>query len=182
DGSFSQNLANRQESIDRAVGAYLESAVQLELHPKQISLRQHAVDWASLRQVRTLVSGREVRAAAVDRARLQTSLYEQILRRGKQIVDGWGGQITILYVPDTSRYPGAFGYTPALRLVYDHTRAAVAATAAGLGIPVIDISRRFPDSPVSQASQYTQFFYNYPAHFKPAGYRLMDKAILEELQ
>jgi hypothetical protein len=47
---------------------------------------------------------------------------------------------------------------------------------------VIDISQSFPDLPASQAAQYEPYFYPYFAHFKPAGYRVMDAAILEALK
>lgn len=181
DESYQQGLMERHEAIDRAVRNYLEDLTQAELHAGP-SLRTVALELATLKQVRSAVFDLGVRVRPPGLPRLDGGLYRQILRRGQQIVGAWGGQIGIVYVPDTARYPGTVGYNPARRRACDSTRATVLSAAAGLGIPVIDISRRFPDLPPSQTARYSQYFYPYPAHFKPAAYRIMDDAILEELR
>jgi len=182
DESFSQGLMHRQPGIDRAVRQYLEDATQAELHPQGPSVTATALELVTLKQVRISVFNLGARVRAPDGNRLDGDLYRQVLGRGQQIVNGWGGKITLVYIPDMGRYPGVAGYSPAYRRACDKTRATVLAVAGSLGIPVIDISPRFPDLPPSQQAQYDRYFYPYPAHFKPEGYRVIDGAILEELR
>jgi hypothetical protein len=177
DDSFQQGLFERQDAIDRTVRSYLEDATQAELDSKGPSLPTAALELVTLKRVREMVSGLEPRSAVG----LNAGLYERVLRRGRQIAGAWGGRIAIVYVPDSARYPGAFGYSPERRREYDRTRASVLDAARKVGIPVIDISQRFPDLPPSQWAQYERYFYPYFAHFTPEGYRIMDRAILEEL-
>ena len=112
----------------------------------------------------------------------KSDVYEQALREGQKTVAGWGGEVVLVYWPDSSRYPGICNYTPQLRQMYDHTHEAVLGVAGKLNIPVIDLSRSFPDLPGSQSRQNTQYFYPYPAHFKPAGYHLAAREILAALE
>jgi hypothetical protein len=93
----------------------------------------------------------------------------------------WGGTVTLVYWPDSSRYPGICNYTPGLRQLYDRTHDAVFNVAGKLAIPVIDLSRSFPDLPISQSMKNTEYFYPYPAHPKPAGYHRAGNAILSSL-
>jgi hypothetical protein len=177
DDSFQQGLIERQDAIDRTVRSYLEDATQTELHAKGPSMRTAALEMITLKRVRELLSGVEGHG----RPGLNAELYSRVLRRGMQIADAWGGRIAIVYVPDSARYSGAFGYTPERRRECDRTRASVLDVARKVGIPVIDISQRFPNLPSSRRAEYETYFYPYFAHFKPEGYRIMDRAILEEL-
>jgi len=182
DESYGQELIDRQPGIDRAVRTYLEDATQAELHPKGPPLTATALELVTLKRVRASVFDLGVRVRAPDGNRLDGDLYRQVLRRGQQIVSAWGGKISIVYIPDMGRYPGVAGYTPAYRRACDKTRACVLEAAASLGIAVIDVSPRFPDLPPEQQSQYDRYFYPYPAHFRPEGYRMLDRAILEQLR
>jgi hypothetical protein len=182
DDSYQQGLIARQPGIDRAVRAYLEDATQAELHPHGASVRTGLRELVTLKQVRIGVFDLRERVRGPDTSGLDSDLYRRVLRRGQQIASAWGGKIELIYVPDPGRYPGGFGYSPARRRSCDKTRATVQWAAASLGIPVIDISQSFPDPPLSQAARYDQYFYPYFAHFKPEGYRVMDRAILEQLR
>jgi hypothetical protein len=182
DESHQQGLMQRQPGIDRAVRTYLEDATQAELHPKGVATTATALELVTLKRVRASVYDLGLRVRAPDGNRLDGDVYRQVLRRGQQIISSWGGKISIVYIPDVGRYPGLIGYTPAYRRACDKTRACVLEVAASLGIPVIDISQRFPDLPAQKKAQYDRYFYPYPAHFKPEGYRVVDRAILEELR
>jgi hypothetical protein len=182
DDSFQQGLLDRQAGIDRSIRNYLESATQAELHPQGPPLRTTALDLITLKRVRAVVSELGLRARPAAGDGLNADLYERVLHRGQQIVSAWGGKIAIVYVPDTARYAGQFGYSPERRRACDRTRARVLEVAGKLGIPVVDISQKIPDLPLSQTAQYDRYFYPYFAHFKPEGYRIMDRAILEELR
>jgi hypothetical protein len=178
DDSFQQGLFERQDAIDRTVRSYLEDATQTELYSKGPSVPTVAFELITLKRVRELVSGLGANAGVG----LNAGLYERVLRRGRQIADAWGGRIAIVYVPDSARYSGAYGYSPERRRECDRTRGSVLDAARRVGIPVIDISQRFPDLPPSRRAEYENYFYPYFAHFKPEGYRVMDRAILEELR
>jgi hypothetical protein len=182
DDSYQQGLMGRQPSIDSALRAYLEDSTQAELHLQGSSVRTGALELVTLKRVRIAIFDLTQPVRSPDTSRLDADLYRRVLRRGQQIVAAWGGKIELIYVPDTGRYTGGFGYSPARRRACDKTRATVQSVAASLGIPVIDISRSFPDLPASQAAWYDQYFYPYFAHFKPEGYRVMDRAILEGLR
>ena len=182
DPSFQQGLTERQTGIDRALRSYLEDVTQAELHPKGRALTAGALELVTLKRVRASVFDLGVRVRAPDGNRLDGDLYRQVLRRGQQIVSAWGGKISLVYIPDMSRYPGVIGYSPAYRRACDKTRECVLENAASLGIPVIDVSQRFPDLPPRQQSQYDRYFYPYFSHFRPEGYRVIDRAILEELR
>jgi hypothetical protein len=54
--------------------------------------------------------------------------------------------------------------------------------ATRLSLPVIDLSRSFPDLPASASTENTHYFYPYPAHFKPAGYHVAGREILSALE
>jgi len=181
DESYRQGLIERQPGIDRAVRTYLEDATQAELHPKGPAMTATALELVTLKRVRSSVFDLGVRVRAPDGNRLDGDLYRQVLRRGQQIVSGWGGKISIVYIPDMARYPGVSGYSDAYRRACDKTRASVLEAAASLGISVIDITPRFPDLPPQQQAQYDRYFYPYAAHFRPEGYRVLDRAILDEL-
>ena len=182
DPSYEQKLLAREASLSSAVRRHLDDAIDAELHPQQPTLRSEALDLLSLKRVRLQVSDLRARGASKERGRLAGDLYEQVLRRGEEIVSAWGGRITLVYVPDRGRYIGAPGYTPEVRQLYDENRATLLAVAGKLGIPVIDVSRRFEDLPPARRAEYAKYFYQFPSHFKPAGYRIMDRAILEELR
>jgi hypothetical protein len=182
DDSYEQRLMERQAGIDQAVRGYLEDATQAELDPKGPPLRTDALELLTLKRVRAAVFDLGQRVKPPEGGLPDADLYQRVLRRGQQIVSAWGGKISIVYVPDTGRYPGAFGFSPARRRTDDKVRASVLAIAGSLGIQVIDISQSFPDLPLTQAAQYDKYFYPFFAHYKPEGYRVMDRAILEALR
>jgi len=69
----------------------------------------------------------------------------------------------------------------ALRAIYDRTHSQVLAVANKVGMPVIDLSTAFPDVPASEAAQNMPYFYPYPAHYTPEGYRHAGQFILQSL-
>ncbi len=40
----------------------------------------------------------------------------------------------------------------------------------------------FPDLPAARASENARYFYSFPAHYTPEGYRVAGKAILSALE
>ena len=182
DSSYQQHLIERQSGIDRAVRVFLEDATQAELHPPGVSVRTKALELFTLTQVRIAVFDLGERVHPTDTSGPDRDLYRQVLTRAQQIVGEWGGKIEIIYVPDAGRYSGGFGYSPAHRRFCDESHANVLSVAGSLGIPVIDVSKSFPDLPETQRERYNQYFYPYYAHFRPEGYHVIDRTVLDALR
>ena len=69
--------------------------------------------------------------------------YDHILKRAKAIAAGWGGEIVLAYVPQTSRLIGLF---PS-QFVFDQVRDKVRAATTANGIPMIDLTPAILRSP-----------------------------------
>jgi hypothetical protein len=181
DPSFRQRLLDKQDALNKAIGKYFEDGIRTEEAAE--SWKSRTRNFITLKNFRTVmyyyVTARTARPKPF---RFNSTLYEQALRAGQRSIAAWGGTITLVYWPDSSRYAGICNYTPGLRQSYDRTHEAVLNVANKLAIPVIDVSRSFPDLPVSQSIKNTEYFYPYPAHPKPAGYHVAGRAILSSLK
>ncbi len=180
DPSFSQGLIDKQPALDSAIAAYVESGIRQSLrdHSWPTSLKNFLI----LKNVRTLEFEFRARLHPPKPVELNTSLLERILRQGSKEVKSWGGELTLVYEPDPARYRGIASYTPALRLEDDARRRIVLDMAARLGIKVIDLTTAFPDLPAERASENAKYFYSFPAHYKPEGYRTVGKALQSALK
>ena len=103
-------------------------------------------------------------------------LYERVLLEGVRTVSQWGGTVAVVYWPDSSRYPSGPGYSPRNVRALDEARDRVLMIAKRSGVPVIDLSHSFPEN--GSAAANARFFYPFPAHFKPAGYRLAARQLI----
>ena len=181
DPSFTQNLLERQPELDRAIAKYFEDGMRVEAAAE--SWKTKVKDFILLKNIRTvLYYFVTARTAPLKQYPFHVDLYEQVLREGRRMIEGWGGSITIVYFPDSSRYAGICNYTPALRQVYDRTHDSVMGVARKVGLPVIDLSKAFADVPASEAARNAPYFYPYPAHYTPRGYHHVGKAILDALE
>lgn len=180
DSSFSQGLLQKQPELDKAIAKYFEDGIKVEAVAE--SWQTAVKGFLSLKNVRTALYYYVTSRKAPKKPELDVDLYEQALREGRRMVDEWGGSITIVYFPDSSRYAGICNYSPALRQIYDRTHDSVLAVASKVGLPVIDLSKAFPDVPASESAQNAPYFYPYPAHYTPQGYHRVGKAILDALE
>jgi hypothetical protein len=180
DKSYRQGLFEKQDALNQAVTAYFANGLAGEQAEREWA--KQAKDFITLRGFRYMMYFYvTARTAKPKSFHFNTALYEQVIREGQRNVADWGGKVTIVYWPDSSRYVGICNYTPRLRQLYDRTHDAVLNIAANLGVPVIDLSRKFPDPP-NRSEENIQYFYPYPAHYKPAGYRLAATEILSSLE
>lgn len=177
---FSQKLIEKQPELNTAISGYVEDGIRQELHAHSwpTSLKNFLV----LKNVRTLEFAYRARLHPAKPAELDTSLFERTLQEGEREVQGWGGELLLVYWPDAGRYPGVANYTPALRRRHDEDRTKVLDIASRVGIKVIDLTPVFPDLPVSGARENARYFYSFPAHYTPEGYRTAAKAIMSALQ
>lgn len=178
--SHRQGLFEKQDALNQAVSSYFENGLAAE-QAERAWVKQ-ARDFLTLKSFRYMMYFYVTAQTAKPKSfQFNTALYEQVIREGQSNVADWGGKVTIVYWPDSSRYVGICNYTPRLRQLYDRTHDAVLNIAAKLGVSVIDLSRSFPDLP-NRSEENTQYFYPYPAHYKPAGYCRAAKSILSSLE
>jgi SGNH hydrolase-like domain, acetyltransferase AlgX len=85
--------------------------------------------------------------------------FADVLHRAKEITNAWGGQLTILYIPQSVRYIGVLPR----QFVYDRLRHKVLAAADAAGIDIIDLVELFGKE-ADPAS-----FYAPDAHFSERG-------------
>lgn len=177
---FSQKLIDEQPELDKAIKRYVDSGIHQELraHSWPTSVR----DFLVLKNVRTLEFAYRARLHPAKPAELDTALFERTLQEGQQEVRDWGGELILIYWPDAGRYPGIANYTPALRRRHDEDRSKVLDLASRLGIKVIDLTPVFPDLPAAGARENARYFYSFPAHYTPEGYRTAGNAILSALE
>jgi hypothetical protein len=176
---YLQKLIEKQPELDKAISGYVETGISQELqaHSWPTSIKNFLV----LKNLRTLEFAYRARLHSPKPAELDTSLFERTLLEGDQEVQSWGGELILIYWPDAGRYPGIANYTPALRRRHDEDRTKVLDLASRLGIKVIDLTLAFPDLPAARAKENAQYFYSFPAHYTPEGYRTAAKAILSAL-
>lgn len=180
DPNFSQKLIDEQPQLDKAIDGYVQSGISQELHAHSwpTSIKNFLV----LKNVRTLEWAYRARLHPAKPAELDTSLFERTLQEGDREVQAWGGELILVYWPDAGRYPGIANYTPALRRRHDEDRSKVLDIASRLGIKVIDLTPTFPDLPAARARENAKYFYSFPAHYTPEGYRTAGKAIMSALE
>ncbi|WOK36531.1 alginate O-acetyltransferase AlgX-related protein [Sphingomonas sp. C3-2] len=98
--------------------------------------------------------------------------YSRILARTKQIVEGWGGHLIILYIPLQDRFLGLINRD----FVYDQVRSKVLASAAKNGIPVVDLA------PIFRSHPQPETLYAADAHFSAQGAHIAAGAVTDFLK
>ncbi|GMN01814.1 hypothetical protein [Erythrobacter sp. MTPC3] len=86
-------------------------------------------------------------------------VYEDVLARTKQVTEGWGGRLALVYIPMDARFRGLFDKS----FVYDGLRSDVLNAASRQQIDVIDLTDVF-----EQSSDPTSL-YAPDAHFSSEG-------------
>jgi hypothetical protein len=174
---YSQESLMRQGAIDDAI---LDEIPRLRAEGERLRaqrlnrpLAPQLMGFAklsTLRQQLGLVGAVEPRElAAVDRANMD--LFRDVLLRARTRVDGWGGRLVFVYLPDWNRYAG----TTTLALT---RRGDVIAMARSLGIPVIDtVDSAF----VASGDPLSLFPFRRPGHYNAPGHRVVADAVLEAL-
>ncbi len=177
---FSQKLMDKQQGIDTAVKNYVDFGIQQELHAHSwpVTLKNFLV----LKNLRTLEFDLRARLRPPKPIEFNAPLFERTLQDGAREVQAWGGEVKLVYWPDAGRYPGIANYSPALRQRHDEDRRKVLDIASRLGITVIDLTSVFPDLPAQRAHENDRYFYSFPAHYTPEGYRTAARAIISALE
>ena len=173
-----QQEQRRWATAERARGVLLLRSIRQRLRPVTTAL--------ILRTLRTPTwNVRRDRSAGLE----ELDVVERILTTVRNTAQVWGGEIVVVYLPDSARYcDGASGrswrtYCGAdwvqsrRRHLLDQRRDDMLARFARLGLPVVDGHAAFADS-----GRTADMFYYPGSHYAPAGYRLIANALLRELK
>ena len=100
------------------------------------------------------------------------SIFADVLREARRTVEGWGGRLVLVYLPDGPRYFAAARNSR----IRDHIRARVFAIANETGLPVIDVHEAFAAYPDPKT------LFVYPgSHYNADGYALAANTIAAKL-
>jgi hypothetical protein len=110
--------------------------------------------------------------SGVNPARADFDLFRRILEEAQRGAHGWGGDVTLVYLPSEARY-----FDSRSRRNHDRVRENVVAILDELHLPWIDLDPEFSGTPDVSA------LFVYPGgHLSPAGNRLVAEAILRSLR
>ncbi len=99
------------------------------------------------------------------------SEYETVLKRAKQIVKGWGGEFSLLYIPDAGR----FGSLLPTGFAYDQLRDQIIGAAKAADVNMIDLV------PIFGNQENPRRFYAADGHFSEEGADFVATVLSEAL-
>ncbi|RAU23579.1 hypothetical protein CU669_00275 [Paramagnetospirillum kuznetsovii] len=164
----SQGLDAIYPELDTSVRAYLE---------RMLAKGEASVDAGPMQTVIGIFTLSHLRIAL----RLPTAsdkpdwpLFERIMSIAHERTTGWGGRLTLVYLPGWTTAMGAGAQLAEQRAIHD----GVAATVQRLGIPMIDLTPRF----AAHADKTALFARRRPNHYSETGHALVAEAVLEDLE
>ena len=98
--------------------------------------------------------------------------YQDVLARAKAIVESWGGEFSLLYIPEIGRFGGLLPTA----FVFDQLRHQVTDAADAAGVPVIDLT------PAFYGNETPKRFYAPDAHFSEEGADFVAAMIADRLR
>ena len=160
---FSQNLINRQKEVDSRLRKYFISA------QAQAQALMDRAKWMKLHMIRSVISFDKIYVDVdVD---VDDPLFTKILTKAKAKVDGWGGELYFVYLPEILRYKD--------KRVVSHDdfrrKSEVINLVKGLKIPVIDIHQEVFSG---YADPLSLFPLRLGVHYNADGYEEVAKAIV----
>lgn len=163
---YRQDLRSKQAEIDHWVTREIDRRSGRQ---PQSSLSDH-LDFALLEELRSRIkslvgAGHPYvtnRGAAPDLA-----LFESVLRASRDEVSSWGGRLYFVYLPAIERLRGS-------PFVDQPSRNRVLMLAAGLSIPVIDLTTAFESHP----DPLSLFFFGLSGHYNEFGHELVARTIV----
>ena len=182
-------LRNRQADIDRTLRVVINAEI------RKLSSGWSSRKWLTrvllLRSIRerlriaAIVAGLdfsdEIQAATEE----EMAVAEQILMTVRDVTHSWGGELVMVFLPDSKRYCSevpawreSWSCHRPPRMGWLDQRDDVLAMFARLGVPVVDGHAAFVDTGQAPAD----FFYWLGSHYSPAGYQVIAEAVLRTLQ
>ena len=181
-------LKARQAEIDRAARTVIDSALRSADNRNR---------WRRLEDVRSLLLLRSIRNLLPRAAspvpdgnereyKRQLAVVEQVLATVRDAALSWGGELLMVYLPNSSRYCDAVRlwswreYCRSRHVrsqeVYESHYRHMLAMFARLGLPVVDGHAAFKSHGL-----LADMFYYSESHYSPAGYRVIADALLRPL-
>ena len=170
---FSQNLYFKQKNIDKILRENILIA-EKEYKNKKILKSKKIKIYTAFQKIIRLQIVRD--KMALDRG-LDFGvdpLFEKIISQAKSHINGWGGKLYFVYLPDKERYTS--------NKVNDDNylkRAEVIGLIQNLNIPVVDVHKDFFMKENDPLSFYAHRIYG---HFSPEGYKKISKFIVEKIE
>lgn len=152
DRSYTQNLIEHHDSIQKSLIEYHENNVSELAHGKPSNLNGLAIDTLTLKSIRSIFG-------------LGTILWpvndlNLILASANDAVTAWGGKLVFVYLPANPR-----GHMVGI----DRLKAPVVEIATGLNIPVID----FEDALGKRLEEINTFPFGVSPHYSESVYELL---------
>lgn len=178
---YSQNLVSSQESIDNHASNYIEEQIGDKKNRLNASVanergRPHRV-WDTLPHRIELIFGvlklQQIRRPFMQRTVHESvNIFRDVLLDAKKKVEGWGGQLYFVYLPQWSRYKWIIGSDENSSKRHD-----VITMVDSLGIDIIDFHQiiRQEDNPLAL------FPFEMAGHYNKNGYQLLAKQIAKHL-
>ncbi|HUF70631.1 MAG TPA: hypothetical protein VMM79_18425 [Longimicrobiales bacterium] len=181
---FTQDLKAKRREIDEALSQFIDRNLEIERlkrstgedaaepsrRPRIGQLVLRAMTLHSLRSMLGVANLANQRSLCCD-----IELFETILGHARETVEGWGGQLTFVYVPSGARYYmtiAALTHEPELR-----ARGRILSAVRRVGLPVIDLH-----AILQETGDPRGHYYHNRSHFNPAGYGVAASAILDHIR
>ena len=165
--SYSQNLVARQDEIDAALISFWTNASKGNEPKFGLDMLYEHLRLGSMRRI--IANLQRVNPDLGDNTVVVDPMFDEVLMSARDIVDGWGGELYFVYLPEYERYKPE---------VLDHSvhrkRTDVLELVISLDIPIIDIHEQVF---VPQVDPTSLFPFGLTGHYSAEGYRQVAHAL-----
>ena len=161
---FRQGIGNKQKQIDDLLERIVERALEEHVKKKGNSRNILAAEFIRLGNLRTRLG------IQFGESKSALSTLALTFAEGNRVVNEWGGQLYLVYLPSMQGLAGRSA-------PHYSSREAVIATAKEQNLQVIDLYSAMKSHP----DPASLFPYRGPFHYNSEGYRLVAKKVIERL-
>ena len=167
-GNFTQDLATRQNEIDKVIrSSYKKYVKPFSYKQKKISGKRKLFNMARLKNLRLRLTYKKPTLIS----KSTFLLFKEILRETSKTASSWGGKLYFVYLPAWERYRGNINLHD---LKY---RDEVLNIVRSIDIPIIDMHKSF----TAQPDPLIFFPFRYFGHYNKEGYAYVAKVINKRL-
>ncbi len=169
---FSQNLYNKQTTIDKKLKQFIKVAEE-ELTKEKLRANQDLDKFLSFKKILRLQIIRD--KTSLDRG-LNFGidpLFKKIILMANDLVNTWNGKLYFVYLPDKERYREGMNKDDSYL-----QRSEVIEIINDLNIPIIDIHNEFFKKQNDPISFFAHRIYG---HYSPQGYSEISKVIIDKI-
>lgn len=187
DPAFSQHLIDRQPELDEFLRDYMNKGYQQKLDEltearqkrREIITKRLLSNGLRLTKLRERLRNLGGRDAVLEgREAEKLALLRRILETAKTEIEGWGGNMVFVYLPDWYTYAKQYD-TYGIKIDENFLlRQDVLRLAGDVGLPVIDIQGEIFDRHPDPVSLYNWRMYG---HYNTEGYRLVSDRLIAYL-